>query len=394
MCDLHFMKKEISKGFGLGGRFDRALITHPEPSFQVGTDEYWMEQTLLISMNSVGLSPPNPSVGCMFVKDGVCIASGFTQATGKEHAEKMAFLQLGDHPDLTGVTAYVTLEPCSHFGFQPPCVDLFLNTGIKRIVVAVQDPDPRVNGAALEKLRSNGIEVAIGVLEPEARAFQFPFIANRILKRPVWIGKWAQTQSGDLADANGNSKWITNPESRAYTHWLRQKYDAIVVGAQTFLRDQPALTVRDCAPLHNRNPIRLVFDPKGVVPAKDLESKGFICFVCESELTKLDPEVRPFLKVIEGRPDEANLVKRFQKAVESMKWEKPLQSILVEGGPSLLKLACAESIFDAVHIFTGTRIFDQASDRYRMKWKPDSSWNRVAEHYFSQDYLQEWVKQF
>ena len=227
----------LKSGFALGGRIDRTLNAKVEPSFPFGspeyTDEYWMEQALICSMNSVGLSPPNPSVGCVLVKNQGVLASGFTQATGGEHAERMAFKNLPKDIDLSDVTAYVTLEPCSHFGSQPPCADLFLNTGLKKMVVACQDPDSRVNGEGIQRLRDNGIEVVVGVLEAEVRAFLFPFIFNRTQHRPAWIGKWAQTPQGYLADANGHSKWISNVQSRAYTHWLRQKYDVIVVGAET-----------------------------------------------------------------------------------------------------------------------------------------------------------------
>ncbi|MBC7396757.1 MAG: bifunctional diaminohydroxyphosphoribosylaminopyrimidine deaminase/5-amino-6-(5-phosphoribosylamino)uracil reductase RibD [Bdellovibrionales bacterium] len=386
------MRKVLSPAFGLGGRFDRALSEYPDASFAVGTDEYWMEQALLISMNSVGLSPPNPSVGCVLVKDQKVLASGFTQACGKEHAERMAFENLGKNPDLSEVTAYVTLEPCSHFGSQPPCVDLFLKHPVKRIVIALMDPDDRVNGEGIKKLQAIGTEVKLGVLAEEARAFQFPFLANRILKRPVWIAKWAQTPDGCLADSEDQSKWITGPKSRAYTHWLRQKYDLIVVGARTFLSDKPALTVRDSAPPHHRNPMRVVFDPKGLLLDRLEELDGWNVFVMESVLKGLQNGPAPSCwSIPEG---EARLGIRFQKAVEAIPRILPLQSIMVEGGASLLNELLESEVFDAAHIFTGTRIFDKNSVKHRVRWRPDSQWHRILQHKFDQDHLQEWVKEF
>ncbi len=386
------MNNVLSPGFGLGGRYDRALIEAPSLSFPLGTDEYWMEQALLISMNSVGLSPPNPSVGCVLVKDQKIISSGYTQSFGKEHAERMAFQNLPENPDLRDVTAYVTLEPCSHFGSQPPCVDLFLKHPVKRMVIALMDPDDRVNGLGIQKLKDAGIEVSIGVLAKEVAAFHFPFLANRILKKPIWIAKWAQTKEGYLADAQGQSKWITGKQSRAYTHWLRQKYDAIVVGARTFLADQPALTVRDSAPPHSRNPSRIVFDPKGLLLKNASSFTDWKVFVLQSVLDGLQG---PTPACVFGIPEGPEFLgNRFKLAVERTDWPRPLQSVMVEGGASLLNELFLAQGFDAAHIFTGARNFADKSDSYRVNWKPDSQWKLVSQHKFEQDDLQEWVKAF
>ena len=207
--------KPLRSGFGLAGRIDRTLIDRVgvngvEPLFRAGTDEYWMEQALIESMNSVGISAPNPGVGCVIVKNGRELARGHTQAWKQPHAERMAFAALPAGVNLEGAEAFVTLEPCSHTGFQPPCSDLFPGRGIARIVVAAGDPDPKVNGEGLRRLADSGIRIDTGVLEAEVRALLFPFLKTRGTKKTVWVAKWARMPSGHLADVEGNSKWITN----------------------------------------------------------------------------------------------------------------------------------------------------------------------------------------
>jgi diaminohydroxyphosphoribosylaminopyrimidine deaminase/5-amino-6-(5-phosphoribosylamino)uracil reductase len=382
----------LKSGFALGGRIDRALHEKVEPSFPFGTDEYWMEQALLISMNSCGLSPPNPSVGCVLVKNQTLLASGFTQATGREHAERMAFKMLPENPDLREVTAYVTLEPCSHFGSQPPCSDLFLNTKLKKMVIACQDPDSRVNGEGIARLRANGIEVVVGVLEKEVEAFLFPFFFDRLKKQPAWIGKWAQTPSGYLADALGQSKWISNAESRAYTHWLRQKYDVIVVGAETYLRDLPKLSVRDAAPPHHRAPIPVIFDPRGKLLGQSLPGH-FLHFVGEARMSKGQvPDSQ--ISIIPQYDSSESLFRNFKKALNQRRFAQPLQSVMVEGGASLLNGLFEFGLLDAAHQFTGPREFTASDERYRMKWKASESWEQVTQCNFSEDSLQEWRKRF
>lgn len=382
---------QLRAGFGLGGRIDRALSEKVDPSFPFGTDEYWMEQALLCAMNSVGLSPPNPSVGCVLVKNDEVLATGFTQVTGREHAERMAFLSLPEHSDLSGVTAYVTLEPCSHFGSQPPCADLFLNSGIKRVVVACQDPDPRVNGEGISRLRANGIEVKIGVLEKEAQAFLFPFFFQRKMNRPAWIAKWAQTPKGYLADATGVSKWITNPKSRAYTHWLRQKYDAIVIGAETYLKDHPSLTVRDSAMPHNRSPVPILFDPKGRCLEFNVPSH-FLHFVGKTALNSRLASENTYL-FPEGSGEDS-IFENFKNVVDQHPFQKPLQSVMVEGGPTLINGFLKANLFNAAHQFTGVKEFSTEDDRYRTTWNPSGFWNYATSYYFDQDHLQEWWKGF
>ena len=407
------MEPLLKKGFGLGGRIDRALAETVAPSFAGGTDEFWMEQALLESMAGVGIAAPNPAVGCILVENDREIGRGHTQAWRKEHAERMAFEQRDRAADLSRVTAYVTLEPCSHQGHQPPCVDLLVNSPVPKIVIATRDPDPRVNGEGIRRLREAGKEVVSGVLENECRAWHFPFLRNRTTGRPVWIAKWAETPAGFLADASGHSKWISNESSRAYTHWLRQKYDAIVVGAGTFLADHPRLTVRDCAPPHHRNPERWVFDPKGRLlcapkgrllnPSSALA--GFKIAVCESVLKNHPSPISAEWVSIPSAIDSPDLWRRFCEGVASASRPVPLQSVMVEGGASLLRGLFQEGLIDGVHRFTGQKEFvthsamrnetqgeTQNASKHQIPEAIGTGWTLQSHQELRGDILREWTK--
>jgi diaminohydroxyphosphoribosylaminopyrimidine deaminase/5-amino-6-(5-phosphoribosylamino)uracil reductase len=368
------MNERPLENFGLGGRFDRALCEEPAPTFPYGSDSYWMEQALIESMKSAGISSPNPGVGCVIVKEGRELSRGFTQAFRGEHAERQAFSRLPEGASLVGATAYVTLEPCSHFGHQPPCADLLVKSSVSRVVIAMMDPDPRVNGEGVQKLKASGKEVVVGVLEREARAIHFPFIRTRVSKSVVWVAKWAQMPSGHLSDRYGNSKWITNEQSRAYTHWLRQKYDCILVGAETFLKDRPQLTVRDCALPHQRQPVRVVYDPS-------------------DRLLSLSPEELKGFHRLGSEINSRDNPHALRMAVENLPFQNPLQSVMVEGGARLLNHLLQADAFDAAHVFTGAQRFHELDEKARVHWIPSGKWACVAEHKFKDDLLQEWTKE-
>jgi diaminohydroxyphosphoribosylaminopyrimidine deaminase/5-amino-6-(5-phosphoribosylamino)uracil reductase len=384
----------LKKGFGSGGRIDRTLAFDPTPLFPFGTDEYWMEQALLDSMESIGLSQPNPAVGCVLVQNGHAIARGSTRAWKQEHAERVAFSGLDPGADLHRATAYITLEPCSHQGFQPPCVDLFLNSPIPKIVIAVADSDPRVQGEGIRLLQNAGKTVVVGILGPECEAWNQNFLIAKKTGRPVWAAKWARTPTGHLCDSQGHSKWITGAASRAHTHWLRQKYDAIVVGARTFLVDQPRLTVRECAgPIH-RDPERFVFDPHGrTLDAPESLRVGFRILVCESELRTRGGRVPAGVIPVPAGVDSSDLWAAFRESIETAPFPRPLQSILVEGGPGLLNELFKLDFFTLVHRFTGARNFKELSEKHRVPWEPGAGWTFQAEEEFQGDRLHEWRKE-
>ena len=364
----------LKNGFGSGGVIARTLPNHGSvhsliPESIVDSPEKWMSLALLEGMNGIGWAAPNPAVGCLIVKDEKILATGFTQAYGGFHAERMAFESLEENypsNSFQDLTVYVTLEPCSHTGKQPPCVDLLLHPSIKKVVIACGDPDPRVNGRGIDLLKKAGKEVMIGILKDEAEAWHFPFLRSRIMKNPLWIGKWAENRDGQLADGEGNSKWITNEASRSYTHWLRQKYDAILVGAGTWLRDHPKLTARDCALPHRRNPAIIIYDPKKRLGGTKVEQ----CFVFQ----------------------QSNIAD-FISAVHATDFGFELQSIFCEGGAHTLNELFSVGRIDLVHRFIGQKDLG-ASKHCITAFNPDSSWKSLATHRFGNDLLQEWVKWF
>lgn len=205
-----------------------------------------------------GYTYPNPMVGCVLVRDGEVVGEGWHPAAGQPHAEVFALRQAGERA--RGATAYVSLEPCAHFGRTPPCADALIAAGVGRVVAAVVDPDPRVAGKGLARLRAAGIPAEAGVLEDEARRLNEAFFHYHATGGPLVILKAATTLDGKIATRTGDSKWITGPRARAWVHRLRARVGAVLCGVGTVLADDPLLTARfRGAP---RQPLRIVLDPR------------------------------------------------------------------------------------------------------------------------------------
>ena len=216
-----------------------------------------MRLALSLGARGLGATWPNPSVGCVIVKDGRVLGRGWTQPTGRPHAERVALAQAGDAAK--GATAYVTLEPCSHTGKTSPCSDALISAGIVRVVSAIGDPDERVAGKGYSKLRAAGIEVETGVLQTEADAANIGFFKRITENRPMVTLKLASSLDGKIATKTGESQWITGSEARSYVHYLRATHDAVMIGSGTSVADDPSLTVR-LSGLEHRNPVRIIID--------------------------------------------------------------------------------------------------------------------------------------
>jgi diaminohydroxyphosphoribosylaminopyrimidine deaminase/5-amino-6-(5-phosphoribosylamino)uracil reductase len=207
------------------------------------SDASWMAQAIGLAWRGAYTTAPNPRVGCVLVRDDHCVGEGFHQRAGEPHAEVFALRQAGRRA--AGATAYVTLEPCSHHGRTPPCADALIEAGVARVVVAMQDPDPRVSGRGIERLRVAGVEVSVGCLETQARDLN-PGFLSRISRRRPWLRlKLAGSLDGRSAMANGESQWITGPQSRRDVHHWRACSDAMITGVGTVLADDPMLNARD-----------------------------------------------------------------------------------------------------------------------------------------------------
>ncbi|MCU1426965.1 MAG: riboflavin biosynthesis protein RibD [Actinomycetia bacterium] len=231
-------------------------------------DDEAMERALHIAATARRRTAPNPWVGAVLVRHGEIVGEGATQPPGGDHAEIAALAAAGDRAQ--GATAYVTLEPCSHRGRTGPCADALVAAGVTRVVVALADPDERVAGQGIERLRAAGVDVVDidGNYRDQAAALLAPYLHHRRTHRAYCVVKAATSLDGRIAAADGSSRWITGPEARADAHELRANAQAIVVGAGTALADRPALTVRDADPMPRLAPLRVLLDARGRVPAE------------------------------------------------------------------------------------------------------------------------------
>jgi len=227
-----------------------------------GPDEAWMARAVALAEGGRGTASPNPMVGAVLVRDGRVVGEGFHRAAGLAHAEALA---LGEARALAaGATCYVTLEPCAHHGRTPPCADALVAAGVARVVAAVADPDPRVGGAGLDRLRAAGVRVDVGAGAEAAAEQNAAYLTHRRLGRPRVTLKAAASLDGKVAAPDGSSQWITGPAARADAHRLRAEADAVMVGAGTALADDPRLTVR-LPGWAGRQPLRVLVDAAGRV---------------------------------------------------------------------------------------------------------------------------------
>ena len=226
-------------------------------------DFRWMRAALALGAQGLGRVWPNPSVGCVIVKDGRLVGRGVTAVGGRPHAEAIALAQAG--PAARAATAYVTLEPCAHHGKTPPCAEALISAGVSRVVIALQDPDPRVSGQGISKLKAAGISVEQGCVAPEARVQHQGFLTRITEGRPMLTLKLASTIDGRIATASGESQWITGPSARAHVHAQRARHDAVMVGGGTARNDDPELTVRGFGDLP-RPPVRIVLSRRLDLP--------------------------------------------------------------------------------------------------------------------------------
>jgi diaminohydroxyphosphoribosylaminopyrimidine deaminase/5-amino-6-(5-phosphoribosylamino)uracil reductase len=224
-------------------------------------DIRWMRRALRLAER--GFTPPNPMVGCVLVKDGAVVGEGFHPCAGAPHAEVFALQAAGEQA--RGATAYVSLEPCCHYGRTPPCVNALIEARVARVVAAVADPNPQVSGRGLALLREAGIPAQVGVLAEEARHLNAAFFHFQKTRRPYITLKAAMTLDGKIATRTGDSQWITGEAARRYVHRLRAQSGAVLCGIGTALADDPMLTAR-LKPEAPRQPLRIVLDPSLRLP--------------------------------------------------------------------------------------------------------------------------------
>lgn len=308
-------------------------------------DELFMQRAFELALLGRGYVSPNPLVGCVVVHDNTIIGEGWHKKYGEAHAEVNAINAVRDKEKLAASTVYVNLEPCSHTGKTPPCADLLIRQGIKKVVIANVDPNPLVAGGGIKKLRDAGIDVISGILEKQGHELNKRFFTFMVKQRPYIILKWAETADGFVARENFDSKWISNDFSRQLVHQWRTEEDAILVGARTALHDNPQLNVRDWT---GRNPVRVVIDRFLKLPENlhlfDHQQKTIYYNV-------LKHEEHPNLSLI--RVDEENFV---QNVVHDL-YKKKIQSVIVEGGATTLRMFIETNCWDEARIFTSAKTF-------------------------------------
>ncbi len=314
-------------------------------------DEEYMALALRLAQSASGRTSPNPLVGAVIVKSGRLLSCGWHHQAGKPHAEVEALRQAGK--EARGGELFVTLEPCSHYGKTPPCADVIIEAGIRRVVVAMVDPNPLVAGKGIEKLRRAGIEVMVGVLEAEARRLNEIFCKWITTKRPFVVGKVAMSLDGKLATASGESKWITGDKARLCGHRLRDNCDAILVGIGTALADNPLLTAR--VP-DGKNPLRIVLDSHARLPldsrlVQDKTAKTLVAVTAEAPFSKVEALEKEGVSVWQSKGKEIDI-----EALLNFLGEREICSVLVEGGSRVLGSFLTASLLDKLYLFLAPRL--------------------------------------
>ncbi len=316
--------------------------------------ENYMKLALKLAEKGRGKVSPNPMVGAVIVKENKVIGKGYHKGYGEAHAEVKAFENATE--DIKGADLYVTLEPCSHYGKTPPCVDKIIHRKIKRVFIGCLDPNPLVSGKGVKKLIDSGIEVTTGILEKECRELNEVFMKYIVEKKPFVIMKTAMSLDGKIATKTGDSKWITGLRSRKNVHRLRNEVSGIMVGINTVIADNPELT---CRIENGNNPIRIIVDSKLRIPidSKVLDNqnlaKTIVATTGQADMTKKVEIEKKGVKVLtikslEGKVDLQKLMSKLA--------EENIDSILLEGGATLNFSALEQQIVDKVQIYIAPKI--------------------------------------
>ncbi|WP_300440814.1 bifunctional diaminohydroxyphosphoribosylaminopyrimidine deaminase/5-amino-6-(5-phosphoribosylamino)uracil reductase RibD [Christiangramia sp.] len=308
--------------------------------------EKYIKRCIELAQNGLGNTYPNPMVGSVIVHNGKIIGEGWHQKAGEPHAEVNAINSVKDEKLLKQATIYVSLEPCSHFGKTPPCSDLIIAKGIKKVVIGTMDPFAKVAGRGIKKLMDAGCEVKVGILEEECFELNKRFFTYHKKQRPYIILKWAQTEDGFIAPKERNEKrpvWITNKYSGQLVHKWRSEEASILVGTNTAIKDNPSLNVRNWT---GNDPVRIVIDRERKIPEDYalLDGKQQTIVLCQhtenSNLKNLIFKQIDFSENIAGQ-------------ICMILFKNELQSVIIEGGSKILQQFIDKNLWDEARIFTG-----------------------------------------
>jgi diaminohydroxyphosphoribosylaminopyrimidine deaminase/5-amino-6-(5-phosphoribosylamino)uracil reductase len=310
-------------------------------------DDRFMLRALELAQLGKGNVSPNPLVGCVIVYQDKIIGEGWHRKYGEAHAEVNAVNSVTEKSLLKESTVYVTLEPCSHFGKTPPCADMLIREQVKNVVICNGDPNPLVAGKGIKKLREAKINVTENVLETEGRFINRRFFTFIERSRPYIILKWAQTADGFIARENFDSKWISDSYSRELVHKWRTEEDAVFVGSNTALHDNPKLNVRDWT---GRNPVRILLDRYLKVPTTFQlfdQSQPTLCYNLQKEETVSN------LHYVKLQKDD------FIQQVAADLFKRKVQSVIIEGGAETLNRFIEANLWDEARIFMSPDTFDK-----------------------------------
>ena len=316
-------------------------------------DAKQMKRALTLARRGIGKTSPNPAVGCVIVKNGTVIGEGWHKKAGTPHAEIHALEMAGDAAREADV--YVTLEPCCHTGKTPPCSEALIKAGVRRVIAGMRDPNPQVNGGGLAALESAGIETSCGILEEECRAINLPFIKYVTTGTPYVTYKCAMTLDGNIATLTGESRWISCEKSRKQVHLMRAHMDAVMVGVDTIIADNPQLTVRH---VRGKDPLRIIVDTRLRTPKSVTILNGELSVKTIIATTEIDTAVhRPYLEqgatiVVcdeeDGRVSMSDLLQKLSIM--------GVQSILLEGGSRLAGSMLQLGMIDELVFFVAPKI--------------------------------------
>jgi len=312
----------------------------------VKVQEKYIKRCIELAKNGLGTTYPNPLVGCVIVYENKIIGEGWHKKSGESHAEVIAIESVQNKELLSSSTLYVSLEPCSHFGKTPPCADLILKYKIPNVVIGTIDPNSKVAGKGIQKLKDSGVNVTFGIIETEGNELNKRFFTFHRKSRPYIILKWAESADGFISPINKSEQkpvWISNEYSRQLVHKWRSEEQAILVGTQTIIDDNPSLTVRDWV---GNNPIRVVIDRENTINSSynvfDNQAKTIV--FSNKEVTSNSDTIQ-YIKV--------DFDKNSTQAIVDKLFENNIQSIIIEGGRKTIQSFIDAHLWDEARVFIG-----------------------------------------
>ncbi len=324
----------------------------------------WMAKAIALAKKGMGKVYPNPLVGCIIVKDDKVLSQGWHQMYKGPHAETNALQQISADDEIVESEMYVNLEPCTHFGHTPPCVDLIVRKKIKKIFVAHTDPNPQVNGKGIAYLRKKGIVVHTGLCKTAAQQLNRHYCLFHTHQRPYITLKWAQTVDGYMARKNLQPQWISHPKARQLVHQWRSQHAAVLVGTRTVLHDNPKLNIR-YAIAHHQTPTRIFIDKFLRCPSHFFvlnQKQPTLCY------NFIKHQNLPFLTYVRLDPK-----KNFLQQLLYDLYQRNIQSVLVEGGAYLLHTLIQENFWDEARVFTANMYWNEGVLAPRLPGNPHST---------------------